>query len=71
VKMGRAIGTTNTAYNAMVASLEGRLLVTLRRFKELGVVQENAPVSQLTPVESNPRTLTSPEAQQLPAPEQD
>ena len=55
----------------MVASLEGRLLVTLRRFKELGVVQENAPVSQLTPVESNPRTLTSPEAQQLPAPEQD
>ena len=71
VKMGRAIGTTNTAYNAMVASLESRLLVTLRRFKELGVVQENAPISQLNQVESTPRTLMSPEAQQLPSGNQD
>jgi DNA recombination protein RmuC len=71
VKMGRAIGTTNTAYNAMVASLESRLLVTLRRFKELGVVQENAPISQLSQVESTPRTLMSPEAQQLPFGDQD
>ena len=68
VKMGRAIGTTNTAYNAMVASLEGRLLVTLRRFKDLGVVQENAPVAEISPVDSTPRPLTSPEAQALPEP---
>jgi DNA recombination protein RmuC len=65
LKMGRAIGTTNTAYNDMVASLEGRLLVTLRRFKELGVVQENTPVKELSPVDKSPRPLTSPEAQKL------
>lgn len=63
LKMGRAIGTTNTAYNDMVASLEGRLLVTLRRFKELGVVQENTPLPEISPVDKSPRPLTSPEAQ--------
>lgn len=67
--MGKAIGTTNTAYNEMVASLEGRLIVTLRRFKELGVVQENAPVKEISPVDKSPRPLTSPEAQQLPSTE--
>jgi DNA recombination protein RmuC len=65
ITMGRAIGTTNTAYNKMVASLEGRLLVTLRRFKELGVVQENAPIAEISPVDKSPRPLTSPEAQRL------
>lgn len=65
LKMGRAIGTTNTAYNDMVASLEGRLLVTLRRFKELGVVQENTPIKEISPVDKTPRPLTSPEAQGL------
>ena len=65
IKMGRAIGTTNTAYNDMVASLEGRLLVTLRRFKELGVVQENAPIAEISPVDKSPRQLMSPEAQGL------
>ena len=67
-KMGRAIGTTNTAYNDMVASLESRLLVTLRRFKELGVVQENVPLADLPPIDKSPRPLTSPEAQHLPEP---
>jgi DNA recombination protein RmuC len=68
LKMGRAIGTTNTAYNDMVASLEGRLLVTLRRFKELGVVQENTPIKEISPVDKSPRPLTSPEAQKLDEP---
>ena len=67
VKMGKAINTTNTAYNAMAASLEGRLLVTLRRFKDLGVVQENAPIANISTIESTPRTLTAPEAQLPPA----
>ena len=68
VTMGRAIGTTNTAYNKMVASLEGRLLVTLRRFKEMGVVQENAPIPDISPIDKSPRPLMSPEAQALPEP---
>jgi len=68
VKMGKSISTTNTAYNDMVGSLEGRLLVTLRRFKELGVVQENTPIKEISPVDKAPRPLTSPEAQGLDEP---
>ena len=40
-KMGKNLGTANTAYNDMVASFERRLLVTLRKFKDLGVVQSD------------------------------
>lgn len=65
IKMGNALGTANTAYNAMVGSLEGRLIVTLRRFKELGVAQENAPIKEISPVDKFPRPLVSPEAQAL------
>ncbi|WP_051415640.1 DNA recombination protein RmuC [Nocardiopsis sp. CNT312] len=47
-------------YNQVIASLEGRVLPTARRFPELGVRSERD-LSELTPVERQPRTLTAPE----------
>lgn len=58
-KMGRAIKTTNTAYNDMVGSVESRLLVTLRKFRELGVVQTE--ISDVKQLDVAPRELSAPE----------
>ena len=46
--------------------MEQNLLVTMRRFKELGVVQENEPLLELTELGRVPREMKAPEAQQLP-----
>ncbi|WP_372594455.1 DNA recombination protein RmuC [Actinotalea sp.] len=58
-RLGRAIDGAATAYNQTVASLETRVLVSARRFAELGVVDGDLE----TPVAANPRlsTLSAPE----------
>jgi hypothetical protein len=38
----------------------------MRRFKELGVVQENEPMKSLKPQDRVPRAVKAPEAVQLP-----
>jgi hypothetical protein len=43
------------AYNRSVTSLESRLFVTARKFKELGVGNEDRELKELNPVESLPR----------------
>ncbi|MEN6458797.1 MAG: DNA recombination protein RmuC [Thermoguttaceae bacterium] len=59
-KLGRGLGTAIEAYNSAVGSLESRVLVSARRFKELGAVG-GAPVAELLPVETAPRRLQSAE----------
>lgn len=65
-KMGANLKTANESYDQMIGSMEQNLLVTMRRFKELGVVQENEPLLELTELGRVPREMKAPEAQQLP-----
>lgn len=67
IKMGKALGTATSTYDEMIGSIETRLMVTMRRLKDLGVVQENAPEKLLKPIGQVPRVLRAPEAAQLPS----
>jgi DNA recombination protein RmuC len=66
VKMGNNLKTVNISYDAMIGSMEQNLLVTMRRFKELGVVQENEPMETLKAIDRVPREVKAPEAAQIP-----
>ena len=57
-----AMGLTRAvdAYNSTVGTLESRVLVTARRFKELGVAASD-PIPELPPVDRTPRSLQAPE----------
>lgn len=48
-----------SAYNSTVATLEGRVLVSARRFHDLKVSQEQ--LAPARPVETAVRTLSAPE----------
>ncbi|MGH3785888.1 MAG: DNA recombination protein RmuC [Pseudonocardiaceae bacterium] len=54
-KLGKAIGGAVDAYNRTVTSLESRVLVTARRFGELGVVTDQLDAPDQ--VERSPRTV--------------
>ena len=62
VKMGDSLNTVLTTYDAMVGSMETRLLVTMRNFKDLGVVQENEPMKSIASISKSPREIKAPEA---------
>jgi DNA recombination protein RmuC len=50
-KLGNALGSAAKAYNQTVASLETRVLVSARRFQELGVVDTDL----ITPAPTDPQ----------------
>jgi len=54
-KLGKQLGGAVDAYNRTVSSLESRVLVTARRFGELGVVTEQLDTPEQ--VERSPRTV--------------
>lgn len=58
-KLGRDLRRTVEGYNALVSSLETRVLVTARRMRDLGVVDDDLPLVE--PVDVAPRPLTAPE----------
>ena len=58
--MGRNLNTATTAYNKMVDSIEGRMLVTLRKFRDLKVVQGEE-IETLKRIDVQNRSLTAPE----------
>lgn len=58
-KLGRSINSTVTNFNKAVGTLETRVMVSARRFRELGVVEADVP--QLSPVDASPRQVVVPE----------
>jgi len=54
--MGKGLGRAVDEYNKAIGSLEGRVLVSARRFKELGV-STTGDIEELAPLEGAPRSL--------------
>lgn len=66
LRVGGNLDNAVDAYNRAVASLEGRVLVSARRFRELGTASEKE-IATLEPIEKRTRALQSPEL--TPSPE--
>ena len=60
-KMGTHLNTSTTAYNDMIGSLENRMMPTLRKFRDLKVVQGKE-IDSLKSIDSQTRSLNAPEA---------
>ena len=56
-KMGRSLTSAVEAYNRGVGSLESRVLVTGRKFQDLGAASTQLDVEEVTLVEKTPREL--------------
>lgn len=57
-RLGRHIDKCVSAYNQVVGSLERRVLVSARRFGELGINNKGGkPISYVTPVDKKPRQI--------------
>jgi len=60
-RLGKGLNAAVNAYNGAVGSLESRVLVSARRFKELGAAAHNEEIEELTPIETSSRLLQAPE----------
>ena len=59
-KLGKNLDTAVKSYNATIGSVERRVLVTARRFKDLGA-SSNQEIESFTPIEVFTTTLAAPE----------
>lgn len=64
--VGKNLNEAVSAYNKAVGSLETRVLVTARKFRELQAAPEDKDIRDLVPVDSAPRALQALEMQALP-----
>ncbi len=62
-KLGKAIGSAVTHYNKAVGAVESRVMVTARKFKDMGIVSESLDEPPMVATES-PREIAVPEMQQ-------
>ena len=69
-KMGRALAGAVESYNKGIGSLESRVMVTARKFKELGIAPAQVDLEELEPVEKITRELQAPELAKLQHPEE-
>ena len=66
-KTGRCLNSAVNSYNTMVGSVDGRLMVTLRKFPDLGIGNEEIPTPE--ELETKPRDLQVDEMKGLSSPE--
>jgi DNA recombination protein RmuC len=59
IEMGRNLARSVDSYNKAVGSLETRVLVTARRFRELGAAPDAAELDEIERIDSSPRALRS------------
>jgi DNA recombination protein RmuC len=62
VRLGRNLQGATDTYNSAIGSLESRVLVSARKFKELGATSQEAEIIELRPVEGGLRRLQAVEA---------
>lgn len=60
-RLGKSLHNANESYNKAVGTMESRVLVSARRFKELGSTSLGSEIDELAPVEMTPRHLQAPE----------
>jgi DNA recombination protein RmuC len=62
-KLGKSLGAAVESYNKTVGTMETRVLVTARKFKDLDAVPENEEMAEVIPLDRIPRTLQAPEVE--------
>ena len=58
-RLGKGLGTATDSYNAAIASFESRVLVSARKFKDLGATSQDAEIFELRAVEGGVRRIQS------------
>lgn len=64
-KMGRALAGAVESYNKGIGSLESRVMVTARKFKDVGISPGQVDLDELEPIEKITRELQAPQTQEL------
>ncbi|HSK39549.1 MAG TPA: DNA recombination protein RmuC, partial [Arenibaculum sp.] len=67
-RLGGRLADAVGCYNRAVGTLESRVLVSARRFRDLHAVPAGAELGELNPVDQSPREIQAPELRGLPQP---